>query len=152
MHTTELTNQIAGVIQQLQLVHQQLLDLPLDEVSPVELPSDALERLSQRICLYCHRKIEGRIVRGDHDACSKKVKTEIKNGSISEVEAIRRGLIAPAQTGGTKMKRTPGDDILDSYKTTRRLNVAPEAGTVEPDDAAAKAAGAQKRSRAKKNG
>jgi hypothetical protein len=67
------------------------------------IPPRSLDLVKQGICLACEQPIEhGRPIRGCHESCKKTVLLKIESGEYTELEAIQRGLILPAESGGRK--------------------------------------------------
>ncbi len=64
--------------------------------------SEATKKLSQGICFYCEKKLgkQAKISRGCHSHCAQKIRRRIKEGKITDAEAVTTGLWAERQQGG----------------------------------------------------
>jgi hypothetical protein len=89
---------VSARIEALILELRQLQTLVLDGVP--EFPQEAGDRLASGKCLTCGKPLDGRVLRGNHERCHKRVIRRIRDGELTESEAITAGLLTMSSSGG----------------------------------------------------
>jgi hypothetical protein len=96
MNRERLANRLQTIILQLQSIQSELA------ASAPALPPEAAQRLADRVCLLCGKKIAKaeHPLRGDHEKCYRRVGRRVKAGEISDAGAVEAGLWAPRGEAG----------------------------------------------------
>ena len=108
-----ITERLEAAIAELQAIKNEIAGASFGELPSVE-PEWVSDKLANKTCLQCGKKIQGRAVRGCHEACAKRVTIKIRAGEISETEAVRAGQIAATRITGRPPKTTAIDEYLAS--------------------------------------
>ena len=79
-------------------------------------PQSAKERLEDGVCLNCHKPIQDeKPRRGCHSACYHRIWERIREGKISEFDAIEQGILAPkSKPGRPRIVDDKLSQLLDS--------------------------------------
>lgn len=65
------------------------------------ISEEMLRKIAQKICLFCGKKIEGDThSRGCHSNCAQAIRRKIRDGVITDAQAVIEGYWAPPQKGG----------------------------------------------------
>jgi hypothetical protein len=72
----------------------------IDDSEP-DMPEEAKQLLAKGVCLNCRKPIgESDHLRGVHRKCFQRIRRNIKDGHLSESQAIERGLLASKKIAG----------------------------------------------------
>lgn len=144
MDTAELLTQIETAISAL-LAAKRGLELQARNLQP---PVAAAKLQEEGKCLQCELPLagKGRVLRGCHESCYKAVTARIREGSITESEAIALGQIAPRNVKGRPKKQLAIDEYLAAQSGKPADSTADHVSTVEDKFEKAK----RKNSRTKK--
>lgn len=122
MDAKEIANRLLKVAKTIEDISRELTK------GPAEMPAFAVERLEKEICLICHKPLSENPrerVRGLHQSCSAALSRRIKAGDITEQEAIKEGLIAPAKKPGRRKDsliderlRAKAEAVLKTYQAS----------------------------------
>jgi hypothetical protein len=112
MNTKEIKTRITQAI-------DELVRLRIEIEGGDVVPEKSRELLKQGVCLACEKPLgDSREVRGCHESCKKTVTDRIKEGEFSELEAVQKGLIMPAESGGRKRR------VFDKERLPETLRAA----------------------------
>ncbi len=113
MDPNAIAEKLSSLIEELQSLHRMISE------GPGTLPAEARSMLKKRICLGCGKPIpaDERSVRGNHEACWKRIQRAIEAGRMTEDEAIQNGFLAPKRTGGRPQKHTRLSEYLRQKDT-----------------------------------
>ncbi len=88
----------------------------LSQAEPT-LPSNAQEKADSGICLICGVSLQkhptkdqawtGKIVRGNHASCFRALIREMDAGTLTDSQAISKGLLLPRKAGGRDPEKNP---------------------------------------------
>ena len=107
-----------------------------------KMPTIAVEKMNEGICLYCDEKIlEGEPHdRGVHNRCYQKIRRNIRIGETTETDEIEAGRFAPKQQTGRPSTFVPPRQIETKAEVSPvDVSVAPAAGRKIPAKASTKA-------------
>lgn len=137
MDTEAIAKQIEMLIKGLAVLQRMITqDVPT-------FPSERLTLVEAGTCLNCGKPIgESRPVRGCHEYCYKQVSASIKQGEMTDFEAVEAGLFLPKEAGGSrKSTDTTLAKILAKKDEARLDKLDNRAGATQNDG------GGKKRSR-----
>jgi hypothetical protein len=112
MNTKEIKSRITQAI-------DELVKLRIEIDGGDIVPERSRDLVKKGVCLACELPIgDSREVRGCHEGCKKTITDKIKAGEYSELEAVQRGLILPAESGGRKRR------VFDKERRSGALRAA----------------------------
>lgn len=114
MNNSQLAKQIEKLASQIALIAKSIQESS-GEYPPV--PEFAKKLAEEGRCLGCKEPIEGRPVRGLDQKHFKALTARIKEGKITEFEAIEKGLMLPPAVTGRK----PKEDYEQMFSSTLRV-------------------------------
>lgn len=91
----EIKRRLALVVREVEAIYE------LIGAAEPEMPPAALQRLADRICLECGKKLKDKNVkRGCHEACYRRQDRAIKANKYTDYDCIVAGTRATKQSGG----------------------------------------------------
>lgn len=102
MDTGQAKKRIESIILQLVELRDSIASDDSSEHSPIS--QEVEEKLENRICLFCGKKIPAKETpsRGCHSKCYQKIRRAVKEGKTTDEMAVWKGQWAPKQQGGRK--------------------------------------------------
>lgn len=107
-----MNSEIAKLAEKIAELSAKLAEMVKDEPPPT-VPKEALEKAAKGLCTYCADPLDsGRIFRGAHERCYKRINRAIHAGEITEQQAVSRGYMLLGEKGGRPAD--PNDPITAS--------------------------------------